>query len=68
VVRKDWWNQMKKEEDRALPDALKVGDFVSWDSAGGRARGKIIKIERDGKINIPNSEFTLQEQKMILLH
>jgi len=51
--------QMKKEEDRALPDALKLGDFVSWNSAGGRARGKIIKIERDGKINIPNSELTI---------
>ena len=51
--------QMKKDEDRAMPDALKVGDFVSWNSAGGRARGKIIKIERDGKINIPNSELTI---------
>jgi HK97 family phage major capsid protein len=51
-------NQMKNE-DRAMPDALKVGDFVSWNSAGGRARGKIIKIERDGKINIPNSELTI---------
>ena len=51
--------QMKKDEDRAAPDALKTGDFVSWDSAGGRARGKIIKIERDGKINIPNSELTI---------
>ena len=46
-------------KDRALPDALKLGDFVSWNSAGGRARGKIIKIERDGKINIPNSELTI---------
>jgi len=52
-------DQMKKEEERAMPDALKTGDFVSWNSAGGRARGKIIKIERDGKINIPNSELTI---------
>ena len=52
-------NQMKKEEERAMPDALKIGDFVSWNSAGGRARGKIIKIERDGSINIPNSELTI---------
>ena len=51
--------QMKKEEERAMPDALKSGDVVSWNSAGGRARGKIIKIERDGKINIPNSELTI---------
>ena len=49
--------------DRAMPDALKVGDFVSWNSAGGRAKGKIIKIERDGKINIPNSELTITGTK-----
>lgn len=55
--------QMKKDEDRAMPDALKTGDFVSWNSAGGRARGKIIKIERDGKINIPNSELTITGTK-----
>jgi HK97 family phage major capsid protein len=51
--------KMKNEENRAEPNALKVGDFVSWNSAGGRARGKIIKIERDGKINIPNSDFSV---------
>ena len=55
--------KMKKEDERKLnraePDALKTGDFVSWNSAGGRARGKIIKIERDGKINIPNSDLTI---------
>ena len=51
--------QMKKEDNRAEPNTLKVGDFVSWNSAGGRARGKIIKIERDGKINIPNSNFSV---------
>ncbi len=50
---------MMMSKDRAMPDALKVGDFVSWNSAGGRAKGKIIKIERDGKINIPNSELTI---------
>ena len=55
-------NQMKKEDERSLragPNDLKVGDFVSWGSSGGRARGKIIKVERDGKINIPGSELTL---------
>lgn len=45
------------EEKRAAPDALKVGDFVSWNTAGGRARGKIERIERDGTIDIPDSDF-----------
>ena len=56
-------NQMKNKEDRAMPDALKIGDFVSWNSSGGRAKGKIIKIERDGKINVPDSKFTITGTK-----
>jgi HK97 family phage prohead protease len=46
-------------ELRAAPDALTVGDFVSWNSSGGRARGKIDRIVRDGEINVPNSDFTI---------
>ena len=48
-----------KGEDRAEPDALNVNDFVSWDSSGGRARGQIEKIERDGQIDVPGSSFTI---------
>jgi hypothetical protein len=47
------------EEERAEPDALEVGDSVSWNSSGGRARGVIERIERDGRINVPNSDFTI---------
>ena len=39
-----------KEEDRAEPDELAVGDFVSWNSSGGRSQGVIIEIERNGQI------------------
>jgi HK97 family phage major capsid protein len=46
-------------EKRAEPDELSVGDFVSWNSSGGRARGKIERIERDGSINVPDSDFTV---------
>jgi HK97 family phage prohead protease len=45
--------------ERAEPNALKVNDFVSWNTAGGRARGQIERIERDGSINVPNSSFTI---------
>jgi len=34
-----------------------VGNFVSWNSSGGRARGRIERIERNGTINIPDSTF-----------
>ena len=48
------------EGERAAPDALEVGDFVSWNSSGGRARGEIVRIVRDGTINIPDSTFTVE--------
>ena len=39
-----------KEEDRAEAGALSVGDFVSWDSSGGRSQGKVVEITTDGQI------------------
>lgn len=47
------------QENRAAPDALNVGDFVSWNSAGGRARGRITRIERDGSVRVPGTSFTI---------
>ena len=48
-----------KTTKRAEPDALKTGDFVSWNASGNRARGKITKIVRDGKIDVPSSSFVI---------
>jgi len=39
-----------KEEVRAEADELSVGDFVSWDSSGGRSQGKVLEITKDGQI------------------
>ena len=50
---------MKERESKAESDALKVGDMVSWDSSGGRARGKITRIVRSGKLSVPKTDFTL---------
>lgn len=47
------------QENRAAPDALNVGDFVSWNSSGGRARGRITRIERDGSVRVPGTSFTI---------
>jgi HK97 family phage prohead protease len=44
-------------EMRAAPGTLRVGDFVSWNSSGGRARGRIEEIVEDGVINVPDSNF-----------
>ena len=40
----------KEDEDRAQPDEVNVGDFVSWNSSGGRSQGVIIEVERNGQI------------------
>ena len=48
-----------EDEDRVAPDGVKVGDFVSWDSSGGRARGRITRIVRSGTLNVPDADFTL---------
>lgn len=45
---------------KAAPDALKTGDFVVWGSSGGDARGRITRIVRNGKVSVPNSDFTIQ--------
>ncbi len=47
------------DTNRAEPDELSVGDFVQWNSSGGQAKGKIDRIERDGSINVPDSDFTI---------
>ena len=46
-------------DDAEKAESVKVGQMVSWNSSGGRAEGKVTKIVRDGKINVPNSSFTI---------
>ena len=45
--------------ERAAPDALEEGDFVSWNSSGGRARGQIEHLMREGVLGIPDSDFSI---------
>jgi HK97 family phage portal protein len=57
------WAKKKRaqieNESKAEAGSLKVGDMVSWDSSGGRARGKITKIVKEGKLPVPKTDFTL---------
>ena len=49
-------------EIRSLDDmaeSFEAGDFVSWDSSGGMAYGRIERIITDGEIDIPDSSFTI---------
>ena len=53
-------SRMDTIDNRAAPDELRIGDFVRWDSSGGTAQGRIERIVRDGEINVPNSDFTVE--------
>lgn len=63
-----WSNRIVREADeadaaakstKAAPSELKVGDFVRWNSSGGTARGKIVRIIRNGQAEIPDSGFII---------
>ena len=51
---------MEPGGERARPDELMVGDYVSWNSAGGRARGEIQEIFRSGTVRVPGTDFELE--------
>jgi hypothetical protein len=44
-------------------ESLQVGNFVSWNSSGGTARGKVERISRTGSINVPGSDFTINAEE-----
>lgn len=48
-----------ERSQRAMADELEVGDFVRWDSSGGTAQGQIERIVRDGQLDVPDTDFTL---------
>jgi HK97 family phage prohead protease len=57
----DLIEDLAEEEDslRAQPNDLTEGDFVSWNSSGGRARGRIEYVMREGTLGVPESSFSI---------
>jgi hypothetical protein len=45
--------------EKAEPGALAVGDFVSWNSSGGQARGRITRIVKDSTVDVPDSSVSV---------
>jgi hypothetical protein len=39
--------------------SVKSGDMVSWQSSGGKAQGKVVRVVSSGKINVPDSSFSI---------
>jgi HK97 family phage portal protein len=48
---------------RAEPGSVAEGDFVSWDSSGGRARGRIDHVMDYGTLDIPGTDFKIDATK-----
>ena len=46
-------NKIKKQD-------ISVGDYVKWNSSGGTAYGKIVKIIKEGSYKVPDSSFEIQ--------
>jgi hypothetical protein len=42
---------------------LSRGDMVSWNSSGGRSTGKIERIIREGKLDVPDSSFAIEAEE-----
>jgi HK97 family phage prohead protease len=56
-------NMDEEEEDYASRAVDTVGDFVSWDSSGGTARGRVERVVREGVLDIPGTEFTITAEE-----
>jgi len=50
---------LEEASQRAAPGSVAEGDFVSWDSSGGRARGRIDHVMDYGTLDIPGTDFTI---------
>jgi len=50
-------------EARAEPGTVAEGDFVSWGSSGGRARGRVDHVMDYGTLDIPDTDFKIEASK-----
>jgi hypothetical protein len=53
-----------KDEDEEMNNRAVdvVGDYVSWDSSGGTARGRIVRVVREGTLQVPETDFTINAE------
>mgnify|MGYP001363825678 CR=1 FL=1 len=49
----------ERSEKRAAPGTLQPGDYVSWNSSGGRARGEVKEIVEDGTVTTPSGSVSV---------
>jgi hypothetical protein len=62
ILFPNYMESVQKQELIQKAKDLKSGDFVSWNSSGGTARGKIVHIMREGVLGVPDSKFKINAQ------
>ena len=50
---------LEEASQRAEPGSVSEGDFVSWGSSGGRARGRIDYVMGNGTLDVPGTDFKI---------
>jgi len=54
------WSRAKVASmNKSLEKGGSVGTFVTWNSSGGQAHGKILRVIRNGTVKVPNSSFEI---------
>jgi hypothetical protein len=51
---------LRRDVAAVKAEGLREGQFVSWNSSGGRARGQIEHVMQEGTLGIPDSSFSVQ--------
>lgn len=46
--------------EKAAATEISEGDFVSWNSSGGAARGRVEHVMREGTLGVPDSDFKIE--------
>jgi HK97 family phage portal protein len=52
--------QFIRGEQRSQPGTVSEGDFVSWGSSGGRARGRVDHVMDYGTLDVPGTDFKIE--------
>jgi len=56
------WFDTQDETLLAAPGDVRDGTYVSWNSSGGRARGQVERVVREGALDVPGSSFTINAE------
>lgn len=54
--------QERLQQIHVFRAAIREGSFVSWNSSGGRARGQVEHVMREGVLGVPGSEFQINAE------